>query len=158
MNILRRTNESSNESSNEPSDDSASRAVRFRSFTAALIGALAFPVALGACGSEDAAREVSQTVEINAVEYAFEAPSAFTIEAGERVRFQLDNKGNLAHEMQILDDRGRLIDRVARLEPGASGAVEVDLDEAGIYQLICDIDDHLSRGQQARFQVDEATS
>jgi plastocyanin len=33
--------------------------------------------------------------------------------------------------------------------------VTVTFEEAGIYQVICDIDDHLSRGQQARFEVTE---
>lgn len=113
-------------------------------------------LALVACGSADAPTEVTQTITIDATEYAFVAAAPFTITAGETVRAVMNNKGNLVHEMQVLDENGRLIDRVGRIEPGASGDVVVSFDEPGIYQLICDVDDHLTRGQRARFLVEEA--
>ncbi len=54
--------------------------------------------------------------------------------------------------MQLLDANGRLIERIA---PGASGKVVVGVDEPGVYQLICDIDDHLTRVQRSSFTVNQ---
>ncbi len=118
---------------------------------------------LPACGGSDAATnsgsgEITQTVEITATEYAFAADASTVIVAGDVVQFRLSNEGDLVHELQILDENGRLIDRVEELEPGASGTVDIGFDEAGVYQFICDVDDHLSRGQQATFRVNEPTS
>lgn len=96
---------------------------------------------------------MSQTVAITATEYEFGADASTTITAGETVRLTLSNVGTLDHEMQVLDENGRLIDRVERISPGGSGEVVITFDEGGVYQLICDIDDHLSRGQQATFTV-----
>ena len=99
--------------------------------------------------------DVSQTVEFTATEYQFGADSSTTIEPGDVVRFRLTNVGGLDHEMQVLDENGRLIDRIQRLAPGESGEVLLSFESAGQYQLICDIDDHLTRGQRAVFSVNE---
>lgn len=116
-----------------------------------LIGVSALIV--GACGSADEPVEIGQTVDFVATEYAFSADASTQILEGETVRLRLTNNGEVDHEMQLLDENGRLIDRVPRLSPGASGAIVVTFDDAGVYQLICDIDDHLSRGQRASFRV-----
>lgn len=122
---------------------------------------------LAACGSDDSSDEssavlspddVSQTVEFTAFEYDFGADAATTIAAGEVVRFRLTNVGVIDHEMRVLDDTGRLIDEIPRLAPGASGEVLIRFESAGQYQLICDIDDHLTLGQRAIFSVDEPVS
>jgi uncharacterized cupredoxin-like copper-binding protein len=122
---------------------------------------------LSACGSDDATEgptdalspdDVSQTVEFTAAEYEFGADASTTIVAGEVVRFRLTNIGELDHEMRVLDENGRLIDQIGRLTPGASGEVLLQFESAGQYQLICDIDDHLTRGQRAIFSVEESVS
>ncbi len=122
---------------------------------------------LSACGSDDSGDgssdvlspdDVSQTVEFTAAEYEFGADASTTIAAGEVVRFRLTNVGELDHEMRVLDGSGRLIDQIPRLVPGASGEVLLRFESAGQYQLICDIDDHLTRGQQAIFSVEEPVS
>ncbi len=119
---------------------------------------------LTACGSSDSAGgsasefspdDVTQTVEFTATEYEFGADASTTIEAGDVVRFRLTNIGQLDHEMRVLDENGRMIDQVERLAPGASGEVILAFETAGQYQLICDIDDHLTRGQRAVFSVNE---
>lgn len=96
---------------------------------------------------------MTQTVEIIATEYAFSGDPATAIEAGETVRFVVRNDGGLIHEMQVLDTDARLIDRTPELAPGEVGEVTVTFASPGVYQVICDVDDHLSRGQQATFTV-----
>ena len=111
-----------------------------------------------ACGSESGSEPsgpATQTVEVTATEYAFAADASTTIVAGDVVQFRLVNAGNLVHELQILDENGRLVDRIERLQPGASDTVDIGFAEAGVYQFICDVDDHLSRGQRATFRVNE---
>ena len=119
---------------------------------------------LTACGSDTdddgssaglSPDDVSQTVEFTATEYEFGADSSTVIEAGEVVRFRLTNVGELDHEMRVLDDTSGLIDQIPRLAPGESGEVLLKFETAGQYQLICDIDDHLTRGQRAIFSVND---
>ena len=113
--------------------------------------------ALSGCGSEDdAGSSEAKTVEITATEYAFAGDPSTTIVAGDTIRFRMTNAGELRHEMQVLDGSGRLIDRTPEVDPGGVGEVVVTFDEPGVYQVICDVDDHLSRGQQASFTVADA--
>ena len=69
-----------------------------------------------------------------------------------------DDEDWYAFVFVVRDFSGELIDRVEELEPGASGTVDIGFDEPGVYQFICDVDDHLSRGQQATFRVNEPAS
>ena len=108
---------------------------------------------LAACGSADEPATISQTVDFTATEYEFGADPATEIVSGTTVRLTLTNNGTLEHELQLLDANSRLIDRIGRVAAGASGEVVVSFDEPGVYQLICDIDDHLTRGQRSSFTV-----
>ena len=96
----------------------------------------------------------ARAVEITAKEYSFNGdPGA--IPAGDTITFVVSNAGSLDHQMQVLDGDGRRIDQTERLRPGQTGEVTVTFEEAGPYRLICDIDDHLSRGQSAGLTVVE---
>ncbi|MGI9646692.1 MAG: cupredoxin domain-containing protein [Ilumatobacteraceae bacterium] len=114
---------------------------------------------LAACGEDDGsattAKGPTRTVEIVATEYAFAGDPGDAIVAGETIRFAVSNGGELIHEMQVLDGDGKLLDRTAEIPPGGRDEVTVTFEEPGVYQVICDVDDHLSRGQQARFDVAE---
>lgn len=121
-------------------------------FLRVAVAALA-PLVLVSCGSADEPAAVTQTVDFTATEYEFGADPSTEITSGTTVRLTLTNNGDLEHEMQLLDSNGRLIDQVERVAPGASGEVIVSFDEPGVYQLICDVDDHLSRGQRSSFTV-----
>lgn len=119
-------------------------------------------VLVAGCGSDDAAAPAGETrpVEISAVEYAFQAKESITISAGETIEFIVTNEGTIDHEMEVLTDANRRLGKTDRIAPGTSANVVVTFDEAGLYRVICDIDDHRSRGQQAEFTVvgaDEAT-
>lgn len=109
------------------------------------------------CGSSDdgATDTDSRSVEIAAVEYAFEAQQSISIEAGETIEFVVTNAGTLDHEMEVLTDANRRLGTTDRIAPGDSDSVTVTFDDAGVYRVICDIDDHRSRGQQAEFTVVE---
>ncbi len=113
---------------------------------------------LAACGSADEATtdvpENTRTIEIVATEYAFSGDPT-TITAGETIRFVVRNDGGLIHELQLLDTDARLVDRTEQLAPGEVGEITVTFASPGLYQVICDVDDHLSRGQRASFTVGE---
>lgn len=96
----------------------------------------------------------ARVVEITAVEYAFEASESITIATGDTITFRVTNEGELDHELQVLTDANRRLGQTERIEPGATDEVTVTFEEAGVYQVICDIDDHFTRGQRAQFTVD----
>ena len=126
----------------------------------AALGAL-LVIGFGACGGGDDDEsegeiQEARTVEITASEYTFTGEPGEDIVAGETIRFVVSNAGELDHEMQVLDGDGRLIDRTGEIPPGGQDDVTVEFEDAGVYQVICDIDDHLSRGQQVRFPVGES--
>jgi plastocyanin len=119
--------------------------------SASIIGVLM----LAACGGgsdESEPAGPARTVDIAAKEYSFNGDPG-TIAAGDTITFVVSNTGSLDHQMQVLDGDGRQIDQTARLSPGQTGEVTVTFEDSGPYRLICDIDDHLSRGQSAGLTV-----
>ncbi len=111
---------------------------------------------LASCGSDDTAAGESsspaRTIEITATEYAFNGdPGA--IGRGDTIEFDLENVGELDHSLEVLSSSGSSLGRTERIAPGASASVTVTFDDAGVYRLICDVDDHLSRGQTASISV-----
>jgi uncharacterized cupredoxin-like copper-binding protein len=89
---------------------------------------------------------------VTATEYAFNGDPG-TIVAGDTIEFSLRNAGELDHLLEVLSDGGSSLGRTERIGPGATTSITVTFDEAGTYQLICDVDDHLSRGQSAAITV-----
>ena len=144
-----------------PSAPSSPSPTRMRRRSRRTIGALiavasaaALSAGCGSAGESDTGpAAVTKTIEIVATEYTFAGDPATVINAGDTVRIVVRNEGGLRHELQLLDPDARLIDRTERLEPGASGEITVTFESPGVYQVICDIDDHLSRGQRASFTI-----
>ena len=81
------------------------------------------------------------------------ADEAFELRAGDEVTFVVRNEGELDHRLEVLSASSSSLGRTERVAPGAQREVTVTFDEPGTYRVICDVDDHLSRGQQAGFEV-----
>ena len=114
---------------------------------------------VAACGGSDdgdGGDGATRIVELEAVEYAFRAEEAITINEGDTVEFRVRNAGEIDHELEVLTAENRSLGKTERISPGATRSVTVTFDEAGTYQVICDIDDHRSRGQNAQFTVADA--
>ena len=108
-----------------------------------------------ACGSDEAAdapSEPARTIAIRATEYAFNGDPG-VISAGDTIEFVLDNVGQLDHSLEVLSAEGRSLGKTERLAAGATASVTVTFADDGVYRLICDVDDHLSRGQSATITV-----
>ena len=129
-------------------------AVSSRSRLALLVLVLA-PLTLGACGSDkpgDGQSTAARTIEITASEYEFNGDPG-VIEPGDTIEFDVENVGQLDHSLEVLSSTGSSLGRTERIVPGDRDAVTVTFAEAGVYRLICDVDDHLSRGQTASITV-----
>ncbi len=109
-----------------------------------------------ACGADSPAAETpsepTRSIEIVAAEYTFEGEPG-VIAAGDTIEFVLDNVGQLDHSLEVLSSAGSSLGATERIPPGASGSVTVTFDDAGVYRLICDVDDHFSRGQGGTITV-----
>jgi uncharacterized cupredoxin-like copper-binding protein len=105
-------------------------------------------------GGDDAGAD--RTIAVTATEYQFNAEAGIEIVAGETIEFEVTNVGEVDHEMQVLTSDAQTLGRTPEIAPSQSATVTVTFDEAGVYQVICDIDDHLSRGQRAQFEVTDS--
>ncbi len=126
----------------------------------ALAGGVLLLSAVTACGDDagddgGGAATPARTIEIDANEYAFFGDPG-TIVAGDTIEFVVSNTGVLDHSMQVLTGEGRVLGQTDRILAGDSDTVEITFADAGPYRLICDIDDHLSRGQTAGLTVVES--
>lgn len=108
------------------------------------------------CGSDDTAggesSSAARTIEITASEYAFNGDPG-VIGPGDTIEFDVENVGGLDHSLEVLSSSGSSLGRTERIAPGERAGVTVTFDDAGVYRLICDVDDHLSRGQTASISV-----
>jgi plastocyanin len=127
-----------------------------RNAIAAVVISLA-PATLVSCGHDATSEaadggEASRTIDITATEYVFNGDPG-TIAAGDTVDFSVENVGQLDHSLEVLSSEGRSLGRTERIPAGSSDTVTVTFETAGTYRLICDVDDHLSRGQSATITV-----
>jgi plastocyanin len=108
------------------------------------------------CGSDDTAAgessSAARTIEITATEYEFNGDPGVIV-PGDTIEFDVENVGEIDHSLEVLSSSGSSLGRTERIAPGASASVTVTFDDAGAYRLICDVDDHLSRGQTASISV-----
>ena len=100
---------------------------------------------LASCGTDDASGAVaggepSRTIDITATEYAFNGDPG-TIAAGDTIEFAVENIGQVDHSLEVLSSEGRSLGRTERIPAGSTDSVTVTFDTAGVYRLICDVDD-----------------
>ncbi len=127
-----------------------------RTATAVVVLVLA-PTLLTSCGNDAASDsesggEPSRTIDITATEYAFNGDPG-TIATGDTIEFSVENIGQLDHLLEVLSSEGRSLGRTQRIPAGSTDSLTVTFETAGAYRLICDVDDHLSRGQTATITV-----
>jgi plastocyanin len=124
----------------------------------------AIALVLAACGGDDGGGsdgggnggDPARTIAVTATEYQFIAEAGIEIAAGETIEFAVSNEGEVTHEMQVLTGDAKTLGRTPEIPPSQQATVTVTFEEAGVFQVICDIDDHLSRGQRAQFEVTDS--
>jgi plastocyanin len=118
--------------------------------------------ALAACGSNASSEPTrSYTVELRMEddedEYHYVAVGEVPkFAVGDRVTFEAANAGTLNHDLQVVGPDGIARSTVDAVAPGDTLSLTVDLDDPGIYQLNCLVDNHLTEhNMQTLIRVDE---
>ena len=121
-----------------------------------ILTALLLSPAVVSCGADNPATEQSagpsRTIAIAAAEYTFTGEPG-VIEGGDTIEFVLENVGQLDHSLEVLSSTGGSLGVTERIPAGGRGSVTVTFGDAGVYRLICDVDDHFSRGQGVTITV-----
>jgi plastocyanin len=125
--------------------------------TICVTGAL---LALAGCGGTEDPPDVPATVSagkpltVVAREYLF-SPNRVTVKGapakGARQRIELENRGELAHNIEILDG-DRVLDKLRSFPAGQRRGLTVDL-PPGEYRFICTVADHDEKGMRGTLTV-----
>jgi plastocyanin len=110
---------------------------------------LALPAA---CGGEDGTEgnaAAGDTLEIVLSDFAVEPPTG-SLEPGSYTA-RVVNEGGTVHALKVDGPTGET--ESAQLQPGESVELELDLREAGEYELTCPVGDHRDRGMEATLAV-----
>jgi uncharacterized cupredoxin-like copper-binding protein len=118
-----------------------------------LLVALAF-VLLPACGGEestgdDAGGGGGSVVDVALADFSIQ-PSAIDVEPGSYT-FHVVNEGESVHALEVEGPGGEV--ETADLGPGESADLDVDLSEAGTYEMYCPVGDHRDRGMEGSITV-----
>jgi plastocyanin len=111
--------------------------------------ALALPLALLACGSDEEEEAGGQTVDVTATEFAFNPPDIQLDEAG-TYTFHLTNAGEFEHALEI-DGQG-IEEETDVIGGGESADVTVDLTD-GEYEIYCPVGNHREMGMEGTLVV-----
>jgi plastocyanin len=106
------------------------------------------PVLLAACGGEEAPEGgagAGDALEIVLTDFAVEPPTG-SLEPGTYTA-RVTNEGGVVHALKVDGPTGET--ESAQLQPGQSVELELDLSEAGEYELTCPVGDHRDRGMEA---------
>lgn len=105
-----------------------------------------------ACGGEDATdgnAGAGDALEIVLSDFAVEPPTG-SLEPGTYTA-RVVNEGGTVHALKVDGPTGET--ESAQLQPGESAELELDLSEAGEYELTCPVGDHRDRGMEASLAV-----
>jgi plastocyanin len=117
-------------------------------------------VGLAGCGGSEEPPDLPATVAagkpltVDAKEYVF-SPNRVTIEGtppkGVRQRIVLDNRGTLAHNIEILDG-DRIVGKLRSFPEGQKRDLTVDLPR-GEYRFVCTVADHDEKGMRGTLRI-----
>lgn len=128
------------------------RGERWRAPAIAAISLMAL-LPVTACGSDGAAGSVEEPTreysvrlraEDDEVTYTYIAEDALDLRVGDRVTFEMENAGTLAHDLAVIDADGNAVAVADPVRAGASLQLVVQFEEPGYYRLRCNVDDHLT--------------
>jgi plastocyanin len=122
---------------------------------------LAAPLALVAlvtgCGGDDEDNpgrtvtvDAAGTVTVTAREYEFD-PERIVVEGGGPLTIELDNEGDLAHNLRVLRN-GREIGGTPTFPGGRTESGRVRL-APGTYEMLCTVGDHAELGMTGELEV-----
>jgi plastocyanin len=109
----------------------------------------ALVAACGGDGGTEATAGGGDGLEIVLSDFAVE-PSAASLEPGTYTA-RVVNEGGTVHALKVDGPAGET--ESAELQPGESVDLELDLSEAGEYELTCPVGDHRDRGMEASLAV-----
>lgn len=119
-------------------------------------------------GKPGDAAKVSRTIKIDMSDNMRFSPDEANIKAGETVRFVVNNKGRLDHEMVIgtlaeLKEHAAMMRKMPTMKhaepnmltlaPGASGDIIWQFDQAGTVDFACLIPGHMEAGMKGQLKV-----
>ena len=122
----------------------------------ALVAAL---IALAGCGGGDDPPErtvnlaAGEPVRVTAEEYAFDPTKIVVARGGTSLPITLDNQGDLAHDIKVLDGE-RELGGVPSFPGGEQRTGTVPL-APGQYRFVCTVADHEELGMVGELQVRE---
>jgi len=117
-----------------------------------------FPALAGCGGGEDSPTRTvrvaaGEPVRVVGSEYAFD-PGRIVVAGGSaRLRITLDNQGDLAHNITVLEG-GSEIGGLASFPAGEARSTTVAV-EPGSYRLVCTVADHEELGMTGTLEVRE---
>lgn len=133
--------------------------------------AIAIAVILSACASGGgASRPEPRTIQVEMTDELRFTPAEFTVKAGETVRVEVANRGQIIHEFLIGDEAAQETfememaerdgmphhtDAGVSVEPGGTEAVEYTFDEPGQLLAGCHEPGHYDGGMVATIVVTE---
>jgi plastocyanin len=112
-------------------------------------------VVLAACGGDDEPLRTvtvsgSQPIRTKADEYRFD-PGRIVVTSDRPLRFDVENKGTLAHNLTILDGDRKLA-ALRSFPPGEQRTLNADV-PPGSYRLVCTVSDHEELGMVGELYV-----
>jgi plastocyanin len=122
-----------------------------------LAAPLAVVALVAGCGGDDQ-EEPGRTVTVDgggavsviAREYSFD-PERVVVEGGGQLAIELDNDGDLAHNLRLRDG-DRDIDGTPSIPGGRTVSLMTRL-EPGTYEMICTVGDHAELGMTGELEV-----
>lgn len=93
-----------------------------------------------------------QTFNVTATEFQF-APNTFNAKAGQKVTFNLTNKGTVEHTLVIFSPDGSQELVKLSTQPGETKPLEFTPDKAATYPIVCNVAGHKEAGMTGTLEV-----